>query len=105
MLDVAEGVAVFLAKVGLDAAQGEIHRGETARGGAGGAGLGLGGCFAGHGGILPMRAVLNPEDKGGTRWARDFETAAPETWRLGDGETGRRGDGEIWATQRRSGAT
>ena len=33
MLDVAEGVGVFLADVGLDAADGQIHDGEAARGG------------------------------------------------------------------------
>ena len=33
MLDVAEGVGVFLADVGLDAAEGQIHDGQTTRGG------------------------------------------------------------------------
>jgi len=31
MLDLAEGVGVFLADVGLDAAEGEVHNGEAAR--------------------------------------------------------------------------
>lgn len=52
----AEGVGVLGAEVGLDAAQGEVHHSETAHGVAGGAGVGLAGCFACHEGILLIQA-------------------------------------------------